>query len=663
MTRFTVRKYIDKKVMSAFKAMQKGDMYIFTAPTGSGKTEAAKKYLHNKKVIIAVPTKPIGFNKMTDTIPFYYGMNPLPANRPQVCISTYDQLANATGLEDTIVVFDEAHRLATDKYRLEVFARVLTIVTKNAFGTIFMSATMEPLVWNYVFPNAKHVIVEAYDRQEHTISFYNAHYTDEYGEVTEKKSPAAICAELIKNYHKKFIPVVFVQNGKQLKILQEQFKHLNPVLLTSDEGKATYYHNNDVKHFLATGELPKECGLVLATSFAWEGYDMARHTKPYLFINGLTANVDGAHLPAIWSQMMARPRHQEKVTMIIAPAKPPQPSSLKWSPDNYSVKKLDQRVLATYNKRETNPKAFAMLWDKDESKPTVIARLMDIQESFNRVATSTILEEMAKYNLQLGGAGENDNYYLQYEHTKASTVKPKVLERLLKQPHISHRKSNGGKSTIQRLIDKDIVRTKPSAEVYALLTGFKLVQEKAYETFLAASHIHFNSWSDIDKPMTAYARIKWMREREELSIIRRVVWEHWEGKSFTQGQFLKWAKGDAFKKFYKKEESVKSYFKDLQSKQAMTRGLIGKLFKVEKTRANKNHPWKFELTPEIPLVNTAYAYEWSHRVYKIRHKKRMEEINKESEHRNRNIEKENERFTLQGCTLLKSLGIDFDEVT
>jgi len=546
---------------------------------------------------------------------------------------------------------------------------VLGNVTKNAFGTIFMSATMEPLVWNYVFPNAKQVTVEADDRQEHNIIFYNAHYIDEYGEVTEKKSPAAICADLIRIYHKECIPIVFIQDSKQLKILQEQFKHLNPILLNSDEGKATYYHNNDVKHFLATGELPKECELVLATSFAWEGYDMARHTKPYIFINGLTIKAGNANLPAIWSQMMARPRHQSRVTMVVAPAKQPQPSALTWSPDNYSTEKLDQRVVATYNKRETNPKAFAMLWDKDEGKPTVIAKLIDIQESFNKIATSTILEEMAKYDLKMIAAKERDDYYLQYEQTNASTVKPKVLERLLKLPHISHKKQYGGKSTIEallnkkRLLDKEGFTYTLSAEVYAILTGFKLEQEKAYETFLAASHIHMSSWSDIDKPMTAYARIKWLRESEELTIIRRVVWEHWEGKSFTQAQFLKWAKGDAFKKFYKKEVSVKSYFKDLQTKQAMTRGLIGKLFKVEKTRANKNHPWKFELTPEIPLVNTAYAYEWSHRVYKIRHKKRMEEINKESEHRNRNIEKENERFTLQGATLLKSLGIDFDEVT
>jgi len=82
---------------------------------------------------------------------------------------------------------------------------------------------------------------------------------------------------------------------------------------------------------------------------------------------------------------------------------------------------------------------------------------------------------------------------------------------------------------------------------------------------------------------------------------------------------------------------------------------------VEKTRHNSKHPWKFTVMPEIPLVNNAYAYEWSHRVYKIRHKKRMEEIAKESKDKSRDIEKENERFTLQGATLLKSLGIDFDD--
>jgi len=662
MTRFTVQKYIDEKVLAGFSGMQKGDIHIFNAPTGSGKTEFAKTSLPalGKKVIIAVPTKTIGFNKMTDTIPFYYGKNPLPHNLPGVCFCTYDQLVKDIDFEDVIVVFDEAHRLATDGYRMEVFAKVLERVTTKAFATIFMSATMEKQVWEQVFPNAKHITVKAIERQSHTISFYDAPLIDDFGNETDAKSPAPVVSDLIRNYAKTYIIVAFIQSRGELKRLAESFKYLNPMILDSDEGKATYYHDNEVKHFLKTGELPKECGLVLATSFAWEGYDIARHDKPFLFINGLT-NVTDNKLPAVWSQMMARARIQDEVTMIIAGDSKPKPFDMVWEP---SVKDLDEATLSAYNKKETNPNKYSMLYNEKAKQPTLIAKLQYAQKSFNTVATRTVLSEMEKYNLKLGGEAHKKDY-LQYEKNSITSVKYEVVKILLNHPHISHKKKRGRDSAIENLIQQKKSATTGkgySKNIYAILTGFKLVQEKAYETFLASSHIHLNSWSDVKDPAKAYSKIQWLYDRKELAVLRRVVWERWEGKEFTQKEFARWTQTKEFIQFYRREPALKSYWKDLLSKQAMGKGIIGKLFTVRKSRANKNHPWKYSLSNEIPFVNNAYAYEWSHHVYALRHKKRLKEIGKESQHRNRNIEMENKKYTLQGATILKSVGIDFDIV-
>ena len=219
MTRFTVQKYIDEKVLTGFSGMQKGDIYIFTAPTGSGKTEFAKTSLPDlgKKIVIAVPTKTIGFNKMTDTIPFYYGDNPLPYNPPNVCFCTYDQLAKQLNLEDVIVIFDEAHRLAIDGYRLSAYAKVFDRVLSNAFATVFMSATIEKQVWEQVFPNAKHITVKARVKQKHYISFYNATILDDFGNETEAKSPTPIVADLITGFYKKYLIVAFIQSRGELK--------------------------------------------------------------------------------------------------------------------------------------------------------------------------------------------------------------------------------------------------------------------------------------------------------------------------------------------------------------------------------------------------------------------------------------------------------------
>ena len=97
----------------------------------------------------------------------------------------------------------------------------------------------------------------------------------------------------------------------------------------------------------------------MATSFAWEGYDIARHHKPFLFINGLTNNVD-SRLPAVWSQMMARARTQDEVTMVIAGDSQPEPSNLIWDSKVY-VPKLEKTIKSAYNKKETSPDKYVQL--------------------------------------------------------------------------------------------------------------------------------------------------------------------------------------------------------------------------------------------------------------------------------------------------------------
>ena len=294
----------------------------------------------------------------------------------------------------------------------------------------------------------------------------------------------------------------------------------------------------------------------------------------------------------------------------------------------------------------------------------MIAKLQWAQTSFDTVATRTVLLEMEKYNLELGGEGYKKDY-LQYEKNSITSIKPKVLKILLKHPHISHKKKNGRDSAIENLIHKKenaTIGKDYSKDIYAILTGFKLVQEKGYETFLASSHIHLNSWSEVEEPLKVYSKIQWLYSRKELAVLRRVAWERWQGKNFTQSEFARWTKTKDFKQFYEREPALKSYWKDLLSKQAMTRGIIGKLFVVSKCRASSKYPWKYSLSNEIPFVNTAYGYWWSHYVYGERHKNRLKEIEKKSENRNRSIEIENKKYKVQGAIILKSLGIDFNTV-
>ncbi len=620
-------------------AVLQSQLIMFNAPTSVGKTTFVRDQLKQvigtngiERIAIAVPTLMIGHNKTTDRTPFYYADNPYK-KYARVYFCTYENLLTQS-LEGTLVVFDEAHELAGAGYRLKGFAEVLNKALSEAANVVMMSATIEQSVWTPMFPDAYRIDIIPQTKQDCSIIMANAYIskldkaTGAMVNTTANNSTSETVAEVIDAVHERYRIIVFIENRTALRILEEKYKHLNPVRVTSIEGKMTLDHSDNARELIMNGKLPTDCRLVLMTSVGWQGIDILEEVEDndsFIVINGITEQSQLSKVPASWYQMMSRPRLQDSIKMIVVKNALSEICTVAdedtlWdglSDEEKAHKKLIMNTAS--HKRATEPdiyKAIVKEEGVEEMVPTLCYELQTRQKSFNTHAyNGGFAIELEKYDMEMQ---EAETFGVEYENNTSSPINYHALGTLLERGTVPLTNAlSWGKSDIRRALDGDI---EVPELIKATMFYFKATQEKAHNTLEAHTRLsgllrdevfavkfgtlHIN----IEK---AYKTFTFLRGHTHLSRLRKKIWHKWGGKTFTHKQFVQWLNRKDVKPMWSRMPELKAHKKQIYSSQAFSRGIFAKLFVVKEHRANNKEKWKYTLTNEFPYLNEHYLVKWS----------------------------------------------------
>jgi len=538
-----------------------GERLALIAPTGAGKTTLFTDghVQTTRRVVVAVPTIGIGMAKQTPDVPFFCDGRRGAETHP-VSLCTYDNLLLQTLDEDTLVVIDEAHRFAADRYRAQTLGRVMNAVEESGCAVVLMSATLASEVWRQVWPDLREVRVETAQRRDVRVVLrpYAAVNMRGHPVKTETARMATI-ADVLKEASG---PVLcFAQNKAELQAIADAHDRLRPIVVTAEEGEAAVHNDERARRLLEKGDWG-DSRLVLATSYMWEGVDL-RHDERVTVVVALTRGDRSSMLPANLMQMASRLRDQQQIDIVLI-HNVNGAQWLKTGAGAFNPSKAKKKALGAakaiharrwaFNDNRPYLKAVLAFGETGEPmpRPSSWLSLTMLQESYNKgVLTGGWRRECRRYNLEVVTIG--DAPLVKAVSLHGGVIWPEVEREIMDGDIYSHM-GRGGDTRIARLVKGEAPGTEAVMR-FARACGDAKIE--AYPTIEAASRLwytcdnfqaflrEYDDEGERSKHIVeTHQRIAMLQspEGKMLEPLRRAIWRRWGGKRFRPKEFSNWLK-------------------------------------------------------------------------------------------------------------------------